>query len=193
MKLLKYTTTFLLIITFSITILPKKALAHGEAGLTLTATSTTEGGFPHIVDVDYDSIVIEADRFGRFNFNLFADAERTKPVDFTDMWVRIEQDQGNKVGKTVFAGAIARPALGGDGFSFTFPESGKYILSIRYNKANKDTLGDTVAEAEFPLEVLRSKDDNKFKFSMEFWAGLLGGLLVASLGMLPLVLGRKKS
>ncbi len=193
MKLLTYTTTFVLIVAFVNISSPKETLAHGEGGLSLSATSTTKGGLAHIVDVDYGDIVIEADRIGRFNFSLFADTERTKPVDFTDMWVLIERDDGDKVGKTVFAGGIAKQAFGGNGFSFVFPESGKYTLNIRYNNATDDIFGTTVAEAEFTLEVLRSEEENKFKFSLEFWSGLVGGLLITLLGMSPFILGRKKS
>lgn len=191
MKLLTYTSVFVLIVAFVTASSPKETLAHGEAGLTLSATSTTEGGAPHIIDVDYSDLIIEAEQIGRFDFNLFADPERTKPVNFTDMWVRITREDGSRVGKTVFAGGVAKQTFGGNGFSFVFPKGGKYTLSIRYNDASKDTFGETVAEAEFPLEVLRSEEEDKFKFSMEFWAGLIGGLLVALLGMFPLLQGRK--
>ncbi len=174
-------------------VFPMAASAHGE-GLTLSATSTTEGGPPYIVDIDYADLWIEAERIGRFNFNLFADSEATEPVDFTDMWVRIVREDGSKNGKLLYAGAVANQAYGRDGFSFVFPEGGTYTLSVRYSKAGEDGFGDTIAEVEFPLDVLRSAGENEFKFdSMEFWVGLIGGLFIALLGVLPLLLGRKKS
>lgn len=173
---------------------PDKTLAHGEAGLTLSATSTTEGGAPHIIDVDYADVVIEAGRIGRFGFNLFADPERTKPVNFTDMWIRIRQDDGSRVGTLLFAGPVAKQEFGGDGFSFRFPEGGKYTLSIRYNDASKDTFGETVAEAEFPLDVLRSQDENKFSFtSNEYLVGIGTGAFLVIIGLLPILMRRKNT
>jgi len=174
--------------------LPEETLAHGEAGLTFTATSTSENGVSRYVDVDYTELAIIArDSSGRFTFNLFADAERTQPVNYTDMWVRIVENNDSKFRKTVFAGPIYRTEFGGVGFLFTFPDSGKYTLHVRYNDANKDNYGETLAEAEFPLDVLRSLDENSFDFgSMEFMVGLLSGAFVALLGLLPMLM-RKRS
>ena len=173
---------------------PDQASAHGEVGLTLSATSTTEGGAPNIVDVDYSDLVIEAGLMGRFDFNLFADPERTKPVNFTDMWIRIRQDDGSRVGKLLFAGPVAKQEFGGNGFSFRFPEGGKYTLSIRYNDASKDRFGETVAEAEFPLDVLRSQDEDKFKFtSNEYLVGIGTGAFLVIIGLLPLFMRRKNT
>lgn len=174
--------------------LPEQVNAHGEAGLTLSATSTTEGGAPNIVDVDYSDLAIEAGLMGRFDFNLFADPERTKPVNFTDMWIRIREDDGSRVGKLLFAGPVAKQEFGGNGFSFRFPQGGKYTLSIRYNDASKDQFGETVAEAEFPLDVLRSREEDTFKFtSYEYLVGIGTGLFLAIIGLLPLLMRRKKS
>lgn len=185
-----FALTLLIVATVSS---PEQTMAHGEEGLTFSATSTTEGGAPYIVDVDYSDLVIEAERIGRFDFNLFLDQERTKPVEFTDMWVRITRNDGER-GRTVFAGGVAKQQFGGNGFSYVFAEGGQYTLSVRYNDANIDKFGETVAEAEFSLDVLRSDDEDTFKFdSMEFWVGLIGGLFTALLGVLPLLLGRRKS
>lgn len=166
--------------------------AHGEAGLTFSATSTTEGAPLYQVDVDYADAYIEADRFGRFNFNLFSDATREKPVPYTDLWVRIEQDDGNARGKTIYAGSVAKAQFGGTGFGFVFPKGGKYTLSVRYNDANKDEFGGTVGEAEFELDVLRNPDEDQFRFGMEFWVGLVAGLFAAMIGLLPLLMRQKK-
>lgn len=171
---------------------PDIALAHGE-GMTLSATSTTKDGKPHIVDVDYADTAIVADTFGRFDFNLFTDAERTKAVPFTDLWVRIEQKNGDKRGKTLYAGSVAKAQFGGTGFGIILPKGGEYTLSVRYNDTGKNDLGDTVAEAEFTLNVLRAYDENKFNFGMEFWVGLVAGLFAAVIAFLPLLFRSKKS
>ncbi len=167
---------------------PESVFAHGEAGMTFTST-TTEG---RIVDVDYGDTYIEADRIGRFDFGLFEDGARQKQVNFTDMWVRIRHDDGSRVGKLLFAGPVAKQEFGGNGFSFVFPEGGAYTLSVRYNDADKDKFGETVAEAEFELDVLRNPDDDKFGFGMEFWVGLIGGLFMAVVGLLPILMRQKK-
>ena len=167
---------------------PEGALAHGEAGITFTST-TTEG---RIVDVDYRDAYIEADAIGRFDFGLFADDTRQKQVDFTDMWVRIVRKDGIRVGRTLFAGAVAKQDFGGNGFSFVFPEGGTYTLSVRYNDANEGAFGDSVGEAEFELNVLRSPDEDKFNFGMEFWVGLMAGIFGLAILGLPFLMKRKK-
>lgn len=183
-----------LISVFFIELSPDHAWAHGEAGLTFSATSTTEDRPAYQVDVDYAESAIVADSFGRFDFNLFTDVNRQKPVTYTDLWVRIEQKDGDKRGKTLFAGSVAKAQFGGTGFSFVFPKGGKYTMSVRYNDASKDSWGTTVAEAEFPLDVLRSDEEGKFKFgSMEFWVGLVSGLFVTLLGLLPILLRSKQT
>lgn len=193
---MKTQTFALLLSAFVLTIVglvpEAQVSAHGE-GMTLSATSTTENGAPYIVDVDYADTVIVADTFGRFDFNLFSDAERTKPVSFTDLWVRIEQKKdGEKRGRTLYAGSVAKMKFGGTGFGIILPEGGQYTMSVRYNDASRDELGETVAEAEFPLEVLRGYDENKFNFGMEFWVGLIGGLFMAVIGLLPILMRQKK-
>ncbi|MSU73783.1 hypothetical protein EXS56_01450 [Candidatus Kaiserbacteria bacterium] len=163
--------------------------AHGGEGLTFT--STTTGG--RIVDVDYPESSIEAGTIGRFDFGLFADATRQKQTIFTDIWIRITEKDGSEAGKTLFAGSVAKQEFGGNGFSYVFPEGGTYTLSLRYNDTGKGDFGETVGEAEFELNVLRSPDENIFTLRMEFWVGLLVGLFGATIAILPLLLRSKKS
>jgi hypothetical protein len=167
---------------------PQRAQSHGQG---MTLSKVTEQGL--LVDIDYSDLQIEAETFGRFDISLFSDPDRTQSAEFTDLWVRIVQDDGGRVGKTLFAGAIAKQEFGKDGLLFVFPKGGAYTLYVRYNDANKGGFGETVAEVEFPLEVLRSQNENAFDFgSFEFWVGLIGGLFVALLVLLPLLM-RKKS
>jgi hypothetical protein len=155
--------------------LPNSIQAHG-AGMTFSAT-TTEG---YIIDVDYSDLSIVADNIGRFDFNLFLDANRTKPVPFTDLWVRIEQKNEGKRDRTLYAGSVAKMQFGGTGFSLVFPTEGKYTLSVRYNDSTIGNLGDTVAEDEFELDVVRPYDKPVFAYtSREFLGGLGGGALVS--------------
>ena len=163
--------------------------AHGGEELTFTST-TTEG---RIVDVDYAESSIEAGSTGRFDFGLFTDETRQRPAAFSDVWVRIVQKDGSKAGKMLFAGPIAKQEFGGNGFSYVFPEGGTYTLGVRYNDASKGDFGETVGEAEFELNVLRSPDEDTFAFGTEFWLGLLVGLLGGAVAITPYLLRGKKS
>jgi len=195
MKNARYSLLVAVLFIGTMSALPHAVHAHGEAGLTFSATSTLEDGSPYQVDVDYAEAAIVADSFGRFDFNLFADATRQKSVEYTDLWVRIsEQDADGKRGRTLYAGSVAKAQFGGTGFSFVFPKGGGYVMSVRYNDASKDTLGETVAEAEFSLDVLRSRDEEQFKFtSNEYLVGIGTGAFLVIIGMLPLLMRRKNT
>ena len=164
---------------------------HAHGGEELTFTSTTTGG--RIVDVDYAESSIEAGSTGRFDFGLFTDETRQRQAVFSDVWVRIIQKDGSKVGKTLFAGPISKQEFGGNGFSYVFPEGGTYMLSVRYNDVRKGDFGETVGEAEFQLNVLPSPDEGTFGFGAEFWLGLLVGLLGGAVAITPYLLRGKKS
>lgn len=166
---------------------PSVTYAHGGASLTFSAT-TTEG---YIVDIDVPDGYLQAQSFTRIDFALFKDAARTKSVDYTDMWVRIAKKEDGKRGPTLFAGPIAKTEFGSQGFAYYFPDGGEYTLSIRYNDASKGTLGETVTEAEIPFTVLRSIDENKFSFGMEFWIGIMIGLFVTIICGLPIALKKR--
>jgi len=180
---------------FAIVLLaPSEASAHGEAGITFSATTTAKNGTVRYVDVDYsETSIVARDSVGRFTFDLFTDASRTQFVDYTDIWVRIVQDIGSKNEKTVFAGPIYSAKFGVPGFLFTFPESGAYTLYVRYNDATIGSFGESLAEAEYPLDVLRSLDENSLNVdSIEFVVGVASGALAVLLGLLPMILGRRK-
>src|SRR3989344_8162880 len=133
MALRLYLPAFLLALGRILVIPADTVHAHGGPGLNFTST-TTEG---YIVDVDYSDLSIEAGRIGRFDFRIFVDRTWQKPVIFTDMWIRITQNDGGEVGKTLFAGSIAKQEFGGNGFSYVFPEGGTYTLSASNNDARK--------------------------------------------------------
>ncbi|MHB1086569.1 MAG: hypothetical protein ACYCZ0_02365 [Minisyncoccota bacterium] len=176
-------------LALALLLVPNAAFAHGGAALTFTST-TTEG---YIVDVDIEDGYLESGVFTRIDFGLFADVARTKSVDFTDMWVRIVDEDSTPKGTTLFAGPIAKPDVGGNGFAFRFPKAGVYTLSVRYNDANQGAYGETVADAEFALNVSRSADENTFGFGVEFWVGLLAGLFGTVIAVLPFVLQSKRN
>jgi len=184
--------TFSAVVVACLATFPSTAQAHG-AGMTFSATSTSENGKTYIVDVDYSNLGIVADSIGRFDFNLFLDAERTKPVPFTDLWVRIEQMNEGKRGRTLYAGSVAKMQFGGTGFSLVFPTEGEYTLSVRYNDSTIGDLGDTVAEGVFELDVLRPYNKPAFAYtSREFFGGLGGGILVSMIVARAYLFWRRK-
>lgn len=188
MTLKVHLLALLLMLGFASVIPVGMAHAHGGPGMNFTST-TTQG---YIVDVDYSDLAIEAGRIGRFDFRLFTNRTWEKAVDFTDIWVRIVHKDGSRVGKTLFAGPISKQEFGGNGFSYVFPEKGTYTLSLRYNDARKGDFGETVGEAEFELNVLRNSDEPVFAFSMEFWIGLLAGLLTGAAAIIRNLFRAKK-
>jgi hypothetical protein len=85
--------------------------------------------------------------------------------------------------RTVFAGGIHNPKLGGSGMVYTFPKAGEYALSVRFQ--NND---DIVAEAEFPLTVEQNPNNAGSSGGVSIpvlvlilTGGLLGGFLFRTL------------
>jgi hypothetical protein len=167
-------------------VVPGAASAHGS-GITFTATTTAATGEVRLIDVDYSDFTVYAGTFGRFDFKLFSDPERTEAVPFTDLWVRIEEERDGGRSKVFFAGPIAKADFGGTGFSIVFPEAGEYLLSVRYNDAQGGAIGSTLAEAEFPLTVVADPNAPAFYLLPALWAGFAAGLLLSLVGVAGVV------
>ncbi len=170
MRIVLLIPVFLTVLAFSA--YSDRALAHGTG---LTFTATTSAGY---VDIDYETFSIESMEPGRFDFKLFADAERTKPIEYSQVWVRIKRDDGTKTGETLFSGWIADALFGSTGLTYQFPKSGTYTLLARYQQ------GDTeLVDTSFELSVEPGRKERAFTFTKEFFTGLGGGLSVALLAM----------
>lgn len=157
---------------------PDDAYAHGN-GLTLTATTSV--GY---VDVDYSDYSVYARETGKFDIKLFKDPERTQPITFSRVWVRVVQRNDLPEGETVFSGWIAKPSFGPTGFSITLPDPGAYVLMVRY--VNGDT---AVDDASLPFTVLRRTDPSPLDRS--FFLGSAAGFGAAFFVLLGLVYGRR--
>ena len=184
------TTRITFILVISLLLLPiSSVFAHG--GASLTFSDVVDG---YYLDVDYEAEAVQAGSTGaRFTLGIFSDKEKTKPVDYTDLWVRIVQENDSKNGKTIFAGPVYNPKFGGAGFLYMFPEGGKYTMYVRYNNSAKGSFSEaTLTEAEFQLDVLRSAEENKFSFGFEFWIGVLIGVLACAVLGLPLLLQNRR-
>ena len=164
---------------------PNAAWAHGQGVLTYTAT-TTEG---YLVDVDYADSAMVAGVPGTFSFKLFKDGSRQEQVPVTNLWVRIARERPDTpVGDTLFAGPIAQPEFGPQGFLFSFPREGQYTLSVRFHTA--DTAEE---EFTFPLQVATGDTSSSIKLTPDFFAGAVSGIFVLLLAGLPLFLRTRKT
>jgi len=175
-----------LALSSAVFLVPGQAEAHGEGVLTFTAT--TSRGY---VDVDYGGLEIEAGVSGTFDFNLFSDSGRSEQLEYHDVWVRIVRQDGSSQGNTIFAGPISDQEYGPQGFLYVFPKGGDYTLFVRYNR--EEGIGKDEILAEFPLNVLRSAEEERFTFSLEFMLGVLAGLMGTVIVCLPFLMRRPKA
>ena len=94
-----------------------------------------------LVDIGYNVEDFTTDTSVVFDFSIKNDEGRELP--FTDVWVRIVRDKS-----TVFATGIYNASLGGAIMTYTFPGTGEYELSARFQDDGK-----SIVEATFPLVV----------------------------------------
>ncbi len=110
--------------------------AHG-IGLTIEG-STLEGYKTYL---DANTIIPYQNEPTRLDFEIWT--SEGKPMDFTDMWVRIEKERS-----MIFAGPIMRARFGMTGFTTVFPFEGSYDILVRFQN------GETVlGETSFKLPV----------------------------------------
>lgn len=122
----------------------------------------------YLIDVDYDSKELRSGESVRFNFNLWNDKDRSRAPDFTDVWVRIAPagDPG-----IIYAGDMHRPSFGSAGFTYVFPKSGDYELTVRFKNSDK-TLNDDVVLPLIVLEGLPDKQSNRM--TSQLISGIVG-------------------
>lgn len=147
--------------------MPHVASAHGT-GLTITSTTSN-----YFIDVDYSAFIIYALETGRFDFRLFKDPERTEPVDFTQVWVRLIQDNETVEGETVFSGWISRAIFGSTGMSIQLPAAGTYRMTLRYNDGDN-----LIIEETLPFTVDPDPTRTVVTLDRNFWIGLAGGAVL---------------
>jgi hypothetical protein len=133
------------------------------------------------IDLGYDPTVVLSGQPERLDFNII-DTKTGQSAPFTDVWVRISQDQD-----TVFASGIHRLTFGLTGMIFEFPKSGDFNLNVRFE--NQDN---TIVQADFPITVagqdIAVKPAAKYPIILITVVGMFG-LIAGSL--VPLALGKK--
>lgn len=128
----------------------------------------------YMIDIDLnakDKILAEEPVI--YNFRLW-NKDRTEAIDFDKVWVRIvPQEEG-----IVFASYLALPIFGAPGMTYTFPEEGDYVLTLRFIKDDK-----TLSESDFNIKA-ESNSSWKNLFS-------LGKIIAFGAGVFIFLLGNK--
>lgn len=119
---------------------------------------------PYLVDIGYDPP--EPTTQGRllFDLNLFEAGDKTSPVSFSSVWVRLEHN-----GEILLAGPIAKMPLGPTTLVVRVPgRSGELVVHARFED------GSTVlGEVSFPLLVTEAPGDGMAWQSFALAAGAL--------------------
>lgn len=152
---------YLTLLMFFMTPLP--LLAHGTG-----ASFEREVG-EYLVDIGYSVEEPVAGESITFDFALLKDGETAA---FTDIWVKIESEDG-----VVLATGIHSGTFGGPRLTYVFPKSGSFVISTRYERGD-----DSLAEASFELPIASSASEKSFSF--DAISALTGLLLGAVFGFL---------
>lgn len=151
--------SILLLVAMSV---PYSALAHGEG----QSVEKTVGEYT--VKLEYEAFELQAGESTRLDFEMMR-GENKEDIPFSNVWVRITQ--GNK---TIFAGGIAKSDFAKTGVTYTFPESGDYELSARF----QNDKGESIVEAAFPLKIAQATTEDAQKQDIPFSPQLLLGIFI---------------
>ena len=145
------------------------AFSHGT-GQTIEKESNG-----YFIDIDYDSKELRSGESVRFNFNLWSNKERTNVPDFTDVWVRIAPSKSPGI---VYAGDMHKPSFGSAGFTYIFPWSDDYELTVRFQNMDEKVTEDVT----FPISVGTGNSsvgkDGYFNSLMMAGIGFILGLIL---------------
>lgn len=157
--------SFFLLTSVALVLFPLVLSAHGDGA---SFEKEVDG---YVVDIGYSPEEPYVGGAVSFDFGLLKDGSG---VDFSDLWVRISKEE-----QTVFAGGIYNATFGGARLSATFPESGEYTVSARYQNE-----GEEIVSAEFPLQVepLADSDSNGFGLMQIMYIVL--GVIVGAVGVM---------
>ena len=161
----KYIMKTSLIIVLFITSI--SVFAHGT-GMVL---EINQDGYQ--IDIDLDILEPRAGQAVRFDFDLLDIGEKGLKTDFNYIWVRIQKGQ-----KVVFAGGIGKADFGPTGFTTVLPESGRYVISTRFQMD-----GEKLVEADTDFDVSEEKETGNSEpfFNLRFLIGAVAGLAVGIL------------
>ncbi|PIR83810.1 hypothetical protein COU18_02385 [Candidatus Kaiserbacteria bacterium CG10_big_fil_rev_8_21_14_0_10_51_14] len=145
------------------------ASAHG---LGASLEREVEG---YYVDVGYDPDPLRASRSVRFDFELYdvpatTDPASTESIDYTSVWVRLEQE-----GRTILATGVAKALWGPTTLLMDLPETaGPLTIDVRFERGE-----DVLVGTSFTLNVEQSPEQAGISNSPVFPG--IGGLVVGAL------------
>ena len=165
MSEMKYTKIFLIFFLFMFTF--SFVGAHGEGQ---TFIIDIDG---YQIDIDLDTQSPKSNQTIRFNFDIIDLEDKNLSTDFDYVWVRIQSGQ-----KVVFAGGIGRPLFGPVGLTIVLPQSGAYILSVRFQNEGEKVVEGDVSFDIGASESVESDSFLGFLFTTQFFLGGLIGLIL---------------
>lgn len=138
-----------------------------------------------LIDIGYENDPFVANETSSFSF-LLSDNKTGDPIEFSDVWVRIERGT-----QTVFATGIYSSDLASPTLLYTFPTEGEYKLNVRYEKEDE-----SLAETVMPIKVVKEeKPLNPVQIAIPIAALVVGlgmGFGVASFKNRSAKQGKKK-
>lgn len=135
----------------------------------------------YFVDVGYDPSPLRANRAMRLDFELYDepvadDPASTKSIDYTSVWVRLEQE-----GRTILATGVAKAIWGPTTLLMDLPETaGPLTVHVRFERGEE-----VLATTAFTLGVERSPDQGGISEGPVFpaFGGVVAGALLAFLAL----------
>ena len=146
----------------------------------------------YIANVDYDAIAgIYAGDPVQFAFQLF-NKDRSRQLDFTDVWVSITPVKTGAFSQPVFDGGLVGSTFPPSGMMFVFPNSGSYTLNLRYEKGEK-----AIAEVSFPLDVQSGSQSTGgqggfFRITNDFLKGVTTVVIILMVAVIGRAVFRKR-
>lgn len=129
----------------------------------------------YFVDVGYDPDPLRANRSVRFDFELYDepvtdDTASAKSIDYTSVWVRLEQE-----GRTILATGVAKALWGPTTLLMDLPETvGPLTVHVRYERGEE-----VLVDTSFTLNVEQSPEQTGISNNPVLPG--LGGLVVGAL------------
>lgn len=109
----------------------------------------------YLVDIGYSPEVLLSGEQTRFDFAIY-DPETREEFDFTDIWVRILNEEDD----LLFAGGLNKAEFGLTGLTYLFSNPGPYEVFVRFSDGSE-----SIVETTAPIEV--AKPDEGFALSHE--------------------------
>lgn len=123
----------------------------------------------YLIDIGYSPETPTAGEQTRFDFAVY-NSDTQEEVDFTDIWVRILDEEDN----LLFAGGLNKAEFGLTGLTYLFSYPGSYEIFVRFSDGST-----SVVETTASVEVSKSDEEFSFKFGVSEVVAFVAGIVVA--------------